>query len=95
MVKLFALVCLGTIFQPISSKLLEPVMTAFGFDLEHRSLTTREVEALLAFSHLYDIDLMVRPPTLEKTGTLPLLGGRGRGAADSSRLDCRKSTDAG
>lgn len=36
-------------------------------DLEHRSLTTREVEALLAFSHLYDIDIMLRPPTLEKT----------------------------
>ncbi|QDV69304.1 2-keto-3-deoxy-L-rhamnonate aldolase [Rosistilla carotiformis] len=37
-------------------------------DLEHRAMTTREVEALLAFSHLYDIDLMIRPPTLEKTG---------------------------
>lgn len=36
-------------------------------DLEHRALTTREVEALLAFSHLYDIDIMLRPPTLEKT----------------------------
>ena len=37
-------------------------------DLEHRSMTNREVEALLAFSHLYDIDIMLRPPTLEKTG---------------------------
>lgn len=37
-------------------------------DLEHRSLTNREVEALLAFSHLYDLDIMLRPPTLEKTG---------------------------
>lgn len=27
----------------------------------------REVEALLAFSHLFDIDIMLRPPTLEKT----------------------------
>ncbi|MFG0261096.1 MAG: HpcH/HpaI aldolase/citrate lyase family protein [Novipirellula sp. JB048] len=36
-------------------------------DLEHRSMTSREVEALLAFSHLYDIDIMLRPPTLEKT----------------------------
>lgn len=37
-------------------------------DLEHRSLMKREVEALLVFSHLYDIDIMLRPPTLEKTG---------------------------
>ena len=37
-------------------------------DLEHRSLTTRETQAILAFSHLYDIDVMLRPPTLEKTG---------------------------
>ncbi len=30
-------------------------------------MTTREVQALLAFSHLYDIDVMLRPPTLEKS----------------------------
>ena len=44
----------------------------FGFDciwldLEHRSMHEREVQALLAYFHLYDIDCMVRPPTLEKT----------------------------
>lgn len=37
-------------------------------DLEHRALTIYQVQALLAFSHLYDIDVMLRPPTLEKTG---------------------------
>lgn len=37
-------------------------------DLEHRALTLREVEAILAFGHLFDIDIMVRPPTLEQTG---------------------------
>jgi 4-hydroxy-2-oxoheptanedioate aldolase len=37
-------------------------------DLEHRAITTREVQALLAFGHLYDIDIMVRPPTREATG---------------------------
>lgn len=42
-------------------------------DLEHRALTIRELQALLAFSHLYDIDIMVRPPTLEKTGLYRLL----------------------
>ncbi len=45
----------------------------FGFDciwldLEHRNWTNRDVQAILAFSHLFDIDIMLRPPTLEKTG---------------------------
>ncbi|MCH2203598.1 MAG: aldolase/citrate lyase family protein [Fuerstiella sp.] len=37
-------------------------------DLEHRNWTSRDVQAILAFSHLFDIDIMLRPPTLEKTG---------------------------
>jgi 2-keto-3-deoxy-L-rhamnonate aldolase RhmA len=37
-------------------------------DLEHRAQTIREIQAMLAFSHLYDIDIMLRAPTLEKTG---------------------------
>ena len=37
-------------------------------DLEHRALTMHQIQALFAFSHLYDIDIMLRPPTLEKTG---------------------------
>ncbi len=36
-------------------------------DLEHRNFTDRDVAALLAMSHLHDIDIMVRAPTLEKT----------------------------
>ena len=36
-------------------------------DLEHREMSTKETQSLLAFSHLFDIDLMVRPPTKEKT----------------------------
>lgn len=36
-------------------------------DLEHRNLENREVQALLAYCHLADIDCMVRPPTLEKS----------------------------
>ena len=44
----------------------------FGFDciwldLEHRNFSDREVQSLLAYSHLHDIDIMVRPATLEKT----------------------------
>jgi 4-hydroxy-2-oxoheptanedioate aldolase len=37
-------------------------------DMEHRAQTIRELQSLLAHAHLYDIDIMVRPPTLEKTG---------------------------
>ena len=32
-------------------------------DLEHRNMDDREVQHLLALGHLYDIDMMVRPPT--------------------------------
>jgi len=44
----------------------------FGFDciwldLEHRAMPDREVQALLAYFHCFDIDCMLRPPTLEKT----------------------------
>lgn len=37
-------------------------------DLEHRSMSDIQVQALLAYSHLFDIDIMVRCPTLEKIG---------------------------
>jgi 2-keto-3-deoxy-L-rhamnonate aldolase RhmA len=37
-------------------------------DLEHRAQDIREIQALLAYAHLYDIDILLRPPTLEKTG---------------------------
>lgn len=44
----------------------------FGFDciwldLEHRTFTDREVQTLLAYFHQFDIDCMLRAPTLEKT----------------------------
>jgi len=44
----------------------------FGFDciwvdLEHKAFNDREVQSLLYQSHLHDIDMMIRPSTLEKT----------------------------
>lgn len=36
-------------------------------DLEHRNLDNREVQHLLALCQLYDIDCMVRPPTVQRT----------------------------
>jgi 4-hydroxy-2-oxoheptanedioate aldolase len=35
-------------------------------DLEHRPMDSREIQALLGYFHLYDIDCMLRPPTREK-----------------------------
>mgnify|MGYP000088297144 CR=1 FL=1 len=35
-------------------------------DLEHRPMDSREIQALLAFFHLYDIDCVLRTPTREK-----------------------------
>ena len=36
-------------------------------DLEHRNMDEREVQHLLALGHLFDIDMMVRPPTTMRT----------------------------
>ncbi|MEZ4860176.1 MAG: aldolase/citrate lyase family protein [Caldilineaceae bacterium] len=36
-------------------------------DLEHRCMSDREVQAILAMCQAADIDCMVRPPTLERT----------------------------
>ena len=37
------------------------------FDLEHRAFDDREVQSILSMCHQYDIDCMIRPPTLERT----------------------------
>ena len=36
-------------------------------DLEHRVMDDREIQSLLSFFHQFDIDCMLRAPTLEKT----------------------------
>lgn len=46
---------------------------AIWLDLEHRATTEREIQALLTLCHLYDIDCMVRPPTLERNRLYRLL----------------------
>jgi 4-hydroxy-2-oxoheptanedioate aldolase len=40
---------------------------AVWIDLEHSTLSQREVQSLLALCHAYDIDGLVRPPTQERT----------------------------
>ncbi len=36
-------------------------------DNEHRNMSNRELQALMAFFRVYDIDCILRPPTVEKT----------------------------
>lgn len=40
---------------------------AIWLDCEHRVISAREIQSLMAFFHQSDIDCMLRPPTLEKT----------------------------
>jgi 2-keto-3-deoxy-L-rhamnonate aldolase RhmA len=40
---------------------------AIWLDLEHRPMDAREVQALLALFHLYDVDCLLRTPTREKS----------------------------
>jgi 4-hydroxy-2-oxoheptanedioate aldolase len=59
-------------------------------DLEHRAQNVHQIQAMLAYAHLYDIDIMLRAPTLEKTRMLveatkfPPIGDRG---LDNAGLD--------
>jgi 2-keto-3-deoxy-L-rhamnonate aldolase RhmA len=39
---------------------------AIWLDLEHRTMDDREVQSLLAFCHMFDIDCMLRPPSIER-----------------------------
>jgi 4-hydroxy-2-oxoheptanedioate aldolase len=39
---------------------------AIWLDLEHRPMDAREIQALMVYFHLYDIDCIIRPPTREK-----------------------------
>jgi 4-hydroxy-2-oxoheptanedioate aldolase len=69
-----ARVCSTAYFLPFFPK----VAAHAGFDgvwvdNEHRPFDPREVQALLAFHHLADIDCLWRPPTLEKTALYRLL----------------------
>ena len=56
---------LGHFFPPFVRHAANFGFDCLWFDLEHRAMDDREVQALLAFAHLADIDCMVRAPTLE------------------------------
>jgi len=58
---------LGHFIPPYIKYAVEYGFDCIWLDLEHRAMDQREVQALLAFFHKYDIDCMLRPSTLEKS----------------------------
>lgn len=61
------LCCLGHYIPAFVKHAAHYGFDCIWLDLEHRNFSDRDVQALLAYSHLHDIDIMVRPATLEKT----------------------------
>ncbi|MDX2258253.1 MAG: aldolase/citrate lyase family protein, partial [Hyphomicrobiaceae bacterium] len=60
------LAMLGHFLPPFVAYAAHAGYDGLWLDLEHRPMDAREVQALLAFCHHYDIDCLVRPPTREK-----------------------------
>jgi len=60
------LCCLGHYIPPFVAHAARAGYDCIWLDLEHRGISSREIEALLMQCHLQDIDCMVRPPTREK-----------------------------
>lgn len=57
---------LGHFIPPYIAHAAHAGYDGIWLEMEHRPMEAREVQALLAFCHLYDIDCLVRPPTKEK-----------------------------
>ena len=58
--------CLGHYVPPFLHASARLGYDCIWLDLEHRNMSTTHVQALLAYSHLFDIDVLVRPPTSDK-----------------------------
>ncbi|MCB1230772.1 MAG: 4-hydroxy-2-oxovalerate aldolase [Verrucomicrobiae bacterium] len=59
---------LGNYIPPYIAHAARAGFDCIWLDLEHRSLDFRELQALMAHFRIYDIDCLLRAPTLEKTG---------------------------
>ena len=59
---------LGNYIPPFIAHAARAGYDCIWLDLEHRAIDFREIQALMAHFRLYDIDCLLRPPTLEKTG---------------------------
>lgn len=60
------LCCLGHYVPGFIAIVARAGYDCIWLDLEHRCITEREIQAILSYCHLYDIDCMVRPATREK-----------------------------
>lgn len=58
---------LGNVIPPFIPHAARAGFDCIWLDLEHRALELRELQVLLAHFRLYDIDCLLRAPTLEKT----------------------------
>jgi len=58
---------LGHFIPPFIAHAANAGYDAIWFDMEHRAMEPREVQAMMGFFHLYDIDCILRTPTREKT----------------------------
>lgn len=65
--QLVRMCCLGHFIPPFIKQAAHFGFDCIWLDMEHRNFSDRDVQTLLAFSHLHDIDIMVRPATLQKT----------------------------
>lgn len=61
------LAMLGYFIPPFIAFAADAGFDGIWLDLEHRAMDHREVQALLTYGHLYDIDILVRTPTREKS----------------------------
>ena len=59
--------CLGHYIPAYVAHAARAGYDCIWLDMEHRAQTLREVQAMFAYSHLFDIHIMMRPPNLEKT----------------------------
>lgn len=57
---------MGYVLPPFIAFAAHEGFDGIWLDLEHRAMDDREVQMLLAFFHLYDIDCLIRPSTREK-----------------------------
>lgn len=60
------LAMLGHFLPPFVAYAASMGYDGIWLDLEHRTWDNREIQALLAFFHLYDIDCLLRPATRDK-----------------------------
>ena len=74
--QLVRMCCLGNYIPSFVAQAARAGFDCIWLDAEHRSFTERDVQSLLTFSHLHDIDIMVRPPTLDQMGSSGYLVGR-------------------